>query len=137
TMSRYNRFIHGWHNYYRGALGQYWLQKTCMLIRRIRQLYWKQWKTAQNRFKNARERWSKAPEIGDNSKRANPYSGSRCWRMSRSYALSRILGNKQIEIEGWLYLETLDKMHWDQLASDRCSGTAVDARTARRWCESP
>lgn len=132
TMNRYNRFIRGWHNYYRGALGYHWLQKTCMLIRRrIRQLYWKQWKTAQNRFKNARERWRKAPEIGDTSVRAIPYSSPRYWRMSRSYALNRILGNKQIEAEGWLSLETLDKMHWDQLASEKCNGTAVDARTAR------
>ena len=72
-----------------------------------------------------------SPEIGDTSVRAIPYSSSRYWRMSRSYALHKILGNKQIEAEGWLSLETMDKMHLDKLASEKCNGTAVDARTAR------
>ncbi len=45
--------------------------------------------------------------------------------------LNKILGNKQIEAEGWLSLETMDKMHWDKLASEKCNGTAVDARPAR------
>lgn len=132
TLIKYNMFVRGWHNYYKGALPIGWTKDMCSRIRRrIRQLYWKQWKTAPNRHENAKKRWRNAPELGMRGEGALSYSSNRYWRIAKSLHLHKILGNMQIESEGWLSLDTLEAAHWDKMELRKNIGTAVcgSART--------
>ena len=50
--------LRGWCNYFHGAVPSYWMRSTDEWIRRrIRQIYWKQWKTPQNRQKQFQIRY--------------------------------------------------------------------------------
>ena len=47
----------GWCNYFKGCIPKTWMKKCdSWLRRRIRQIYWKQWKTPMNREANFRKR---------------------------------------------------------------------------------
>lgn len=118
TMRRYNRLIRGWHNYYKGALGSGWMRETSKLLRRrIRQLYWKQWKTPENRYLQAKLLCRRPPSRDYRDKEGFAYGSSRYWRISKTKQIHKILGNKKLEKIGWLDLEKLELAHWEQLGA--------------------
>lgn len=126
TKARYNRYIRGWHNYFKGALGADWMRQIAKWIRRrIRQMYWKQWKTPQNRYKNAMQRLGKARSSQRFEMGVWAYSTNRHWRMACSQLMHKVLGKKQIEAEGWLNLESLEAAHWEHLRKLKNDATAV------------
>ena len=52
------RFLVGWAMYYGNAIPVSWAEQTdYWMRRRIRQIHWKQWKTAPNRYRQIARRW--------------------------------------------------------------------------------
>jgi group II intron reverse transcriptase/maturase len=82
-----NQYIVGWVNYYALADAYGHLERLDKwLRRRLRQLYWKQWKTSKNRYRNLRhlgvpEHWAKL----------NAGTSQGDWRLSQSPWLHRAL----------------------------------------------
>ena len=96
--------LRGWCNYFHGAVPSYWMRSTDEWIRRrIRQIYWKQWKTPQNRQKQFQIRWKKAPELGEFA-----YSSNRYWRMSRGIQINKVLSNETLLKEGWCCISVFE-----------------------------
>lgn len=96
--------LRGWCNYFHGAVPVSWMRSTDEWIRRrIRQIYWKQWKTPQNRQKQFQIRWKKAPELGEFA-----YSSNRYWRMSKGIQINKVLSNKTLLKEGWCCISVFE-----------------------------
>ena len=96
--------LRGWCNYFRDAIPQTWERATDKLIRRrIRQLLWKQWKNPGKRHQEFKKRWSNAPDFGEFA-----YTSNRYWRMSKGIQISKALNNKQLETEGWVWLNLFE-----------------------------
>src|SRR5574344_73171 len=96
--------LRGWCNYFRDAIPQTWGRATDKLIRRrIRQLLWKQWKNPGKRHQEFKKRWSNAPDFGEFA-----YTSNRYWRMSKGIQISKALNNKQLETEGWVWLNLFE-----------------------------
>lgn len=93
--------VQGWVSYFGNAIPVSWLKSVdAWMRRRIRQMYWKQWKTPQNRAKNCQERapWNKGlPTLA--------CSSNRYWRMSKNHVINDVLSNKQLVAEGWASLQ--------------------------------
>ncbi len=89
--------LRGWCNYFHNSIPSKWMITTDAWIRRrIRQMYWKQWKTPQNRHKQFHMRWKNAPDFEKFA-----YSSNRYWRMSKGHHINYVLSNRTLLNEGW------------------------------------
>lgn len=94
------QFIIGWVNYFAYANMKGLLSKTDeWLRRRIRQVYWKQWKKVKTRYKMLKH-------FGISKYKAWEYANTRksYWRISKSPILSKSLNNKTIASLGYITL---------------------------------
>ena len=95
------RYLVGWAMYYGNAVPPTWTEQVDQWMRRrIRQIYWKQWKTPQNRYRQITNRWRKAPNIDKFAYSVNSY-----WRMAKTPVIHKALGNTTLWAEGWMTLE--------------------------------
>jgi group II intron reverse transcriptase/maturase len=99
-QERLNWLVTGWVNYFRIAdMKGVATELDKWIRRRIRMCYWKQWKKIGTRYHNLKklgiDKW-KAWEWANNRKG--------CWRISKSFILSKSLTNKYLEDEGFLSL---------------------------------
>ena len=97
------RYIMGWVNYFKIADMKKLLQTTDeWMRRRIRMIYWKQWKRVRTRFE-------KLKSLGIHEQKAWEYANTRkgYWRTSNSPILSKSLGNNTIKGLGFLFFSRL------------------------------
>lgn len=88
----------GWANYFKIAEEHYAFMNLDGWIRRkIRALYWKQWKTAKGRLKNLRRLGVRNGEA-----KSTAYSTKGAWRMSHTKSVQKALSNKVIESLGYV-----------------------------------
>jgi len=95
-----NYLISGWVNYFRIAdMKSTAIELDQWIRRRIRMCYWKQWKKIGTRYDNL-------VKLGINKWKAWEWANTRkgCWRISKSFILSKSLTNKYLEEEGFLSL---------------------------------
>ncbi|MFB5270020.1 group II intron maturase-specific domain-containing protein [Paenibacillus enshidis] len=93
------RYIMGWINYFKIADMKKLLQTTDeWMRRRIRMVYWKQWKRIKTKFE-------KLQSLGIHKQKAWEYANTRksYWRTSNSPILSRSLGNNVLKNLGFLF----------------------------------
>jgi RNA-directed DNA polymerase len=93
------RYIMGWINYFKIADMKKLLSDTDeWMRRRIRMIYWKQWKRVSTRYKMLKS-------LGFHKQRAWEYANTRkgYWRISKSPVLSRSLRNNIIQGFGFLF----------------------------------
>ncbi|MDF2683962.1 MAG: group intron reverse transcriptase/maturase [Brevibacillus sp.] len=93
------RYIMGWINYFKIADMKKLLQNTDeWMRRRIRMIYWKQWKRVKTRFKMLQS-------FGIHKSKAWEYANTRrsYWRTSNSPILATSLGNNTIKGLGFLF----------------------------------
>lgn len=93
------RYIMGWINYFKIADMKKLLQNTDeWMRRRIRMIFWKQWKRVSTKFKNLQS-------LGIHKQKAWEYANTRksYWRTSNSPILSKSLGNNKIKGFGFLF----------------------------------
>src|SRR5690606_13012675 len=93
------RYIMGWINYFKMADMKKLLQTTDeWMRRRIRMIYWKQWKRVRTRFANLQS-------LGIQRQKAWEYANTRksYWRISNSPILAKSLGNNTIKGFGFLF----------------------------------
>ena len=102
--------LRGWVNYFGEAIPTSWARRIDAWIRRrVRQLLWKQWKTPQNRYRQFKLRWSKAPAIGDGTM---AYSSNSYWKLSKNQGIHRALNNQILINEGWTTITAeLETLH--------------------------
>ena len=75
-----------------------WVQSLDSWIRRrVRQLLWKE---PENRYRELKLRWNKAPNVEQFA-----YSSNRYWNIVKSRQLHTGLSNNVLESEGWYSLE--------------------------------
>lgn len=94
------QFIIGWVNYFSYAdMKSLLIRIDEWLRRRIRQIYWKQWKKVKTRYKMLKH-------FGINKYKAWEYANTRkgYWRISKSPILSKSLDNKTIASLGYITL---------------------------------
>ncbi|HJV45140.1 MAG TPA: reverse transcriptase domain-containing protein, partial [Bacillota bacterium] len=93
------RYIMGWVNYFKIADMKKLLQSTDeWMRRRIRMIYWKQWKRVKTRFHMLQS-------LGIHKQKAWEYANTRknYWRISNSPILAKSLGNNTIKGLGFLF----------------------------------
>lgn len=96
---RLRRYIMGWINYFKIADMKSLLQTTDeWMRRRIRMIFWKQWKRVRTRF-------DKLKSLGIHKRKAWEYANTRksYWRTSNSPILSKSLNNTTIKGLGFLF----------------------------------
>ncbi len=93
-----NYVIREWVNYFRIADMKGVMQEiTSHLNRRIRCIYWKQWKTPENRIKNL-------TRLGLNNSKAIKFASSnRYWQISKTYELHIALSNENLREQGLIF----------------------------------
>lgn len=97
--------IRGWCAYFQGCLPRQWMKDTDAWIRRrIRQIYWKQWKTRVRRYEQIKRLYHKAPPIDEFAYATNSY-----WRMTRTPTVSLALSNKALATMGWVWLALFEE----------------------------
>ncbi|MDV3428581.1 MAG: group II intron reverse transcriptase/maturase, partial [Bacillota bacterium] len=99
-IDKLKRYIRGWINYFKVADMRALLKGTDeWMRRRIRMIYWKQWKRIRTRFKMLKH-------LGINECKAWEFANTRkgYWRISNSPILSRSLGNQTLRNLGYLFL---------------------------------
>ncbi len=97
--TKLKRYIVGWVNYFKIADMKQLLSNTDeWMRRRIRMIYWKQWKRVRTRLKMLQS-------LGIHSQKAWEYANTRkgYWRISNSPILSQSLKNDVIKREGFLF----------------------------------
>jgi group II intron reverse transcriptase/maturase len=93
------RYIQGWINYFKIADMKTLMNKTDeWMRRRIRMVYWKQWKKIKTKYKMLKQ-------YGVNEGKAWEYANTRkgYWRISNSPILSRSLDNQTLNNLGFIY----------------------------------
>ena len=93
------RYIQGWINYFKIADMKILMNKTDeWMRRRIRTVYWKQWKKVKTKYKMLKQ-------YGINEGKAWEYANTRkgYWRISNSPILSRSLDNQTLINLGFIY----------------------------------
>lgn len=98
-IKKLRRYIMGWINYFKLADMKSLLKRTDKWMRRrIRMIYWKQWKKVKTKF-------SMLQRLGTNKQRAWEYANTRksYWRISNSPILSKSLGNEVLKRFGYLF----------------------------------
>ena len=99
-IDKLKRYIQGWINYFKIADMKVLLKATDKWMRRrIRMVYWKQWKKIRTKLKMLKQ-------FGIEEQKAWEYANTRkgCWRISKSPILSRSLRNKTLGNLGFLSL---------------------------------
>lgn len=99
-IDKLKRYIRGWVNYFKIADMRALLKQTDeWMRRRIRLVYWKQWKRIRTRFKMLKQ-------FGINKYKAWEFANTRkgYWRISNSPILSRSLDNNTLANLGFLFL---------------------------------
>lgn len=99
-INKLKKYIYGWISYFKIADMKMLLKQTDeWMRRRIRMVYWKQWKRIRTRFKILKQ-------LGINPKKAWEYANTRkgYWRISKSPILNTSLSNKFLANLGFLYL---------------------------------
>jgi group II intron reverse transcriptase/maturase len=99
-IDKLKRYIRGWINYYKVADMKSMLKETDeWMRRRLRMVYWKQWKKIRTRFRMLKQ-------FGINEWKAWEFANTRkgYWRISNSPILSRSLGNNTLKNLGYLFL---------------------------------
>ncbi|ACB83741.1 group II intron reverse transcriptase/maturase [Natranaerobius thermophilus] len=94
-----SRYIMGWVNYFKPAdMKNLLINTDSWMRRRIRMIYWKQWKKVRTKFKMLKF-------FGANKYKAWEYANTRkgYWRISNSPVLSKSLGNDVIKGFGFLF----------------------------------
>ncbi len=96
--------LRGWVNYFCGSIPD----NLCKSIdgwirRRIRQLYWKNWKTPQQRATKFKELCPYAPDIGH-----YPYANNNYWHMARTKVIHTVLRNSTLQKLGWVWIARFD-----------------------------
>jgi len=93
------QYIRGWINYFKIADIASLLQKTDeWMRRRIRMIYWKQWKKVKTRTKMLKK-------LGISEEKSIGFANTRkgYWRIARSPALHKSLGNETLKKMGYLF----------------------------------
>ena len=93
-------FVKGWVNYFRDAdMKKFVMETDKWLRRRIRQIYWKQWKKVDTKFRALRK-------LGIGREQAWMWANTRkaYWRVANSYILALSLTNGFLERMGWISL---------------------------------
>lgn len=89
TCETLNRLIVGWVNYYALAdMRGHSHRLDQWLRRRLRQLYWKQWKTPANRYHHLRQLG-----VSDHWAKLNAGTSRGCWRLAKSPVIHHALNN--------------------------------------------
>ena len=97
--------LRGWCNYFKGCIPAQWMKRIDGWIRRrIRQLYWKQWKTPRNREAKFRILCVRAP-----CREAYAYSSNAYWKMSLTLQINQALSNKTLEEAGWVWIQMFEE----------------------------
>lgn len=96
--------LRGWCAYFKGCIPKGW-SKTIdgWIRRRIRQLYWKQWKTKSRRYREFFKLWENAPPLDDYAYGSNSY-----WRMAKTGQIHIALPNKKLWELGWSWLNVFE-----------------------------
>ena len=95
------RKLRGWCNYFKQCIPETWMKQTDGWIRRrIRQMYWKQWKTGFNRWVNFKVLCIRPP-----GRDAYAYSSNAYWRMSLTLPINMVLSNETLEKAGWVWTQ--------------------------------
>jgi len=97
--TKLRRYIMGWVNYFKLAdMKMLLLQTDAWMRRRIRMVYWKQWKRVRTRLKMLKT-------LGIREQKAWEYANTRksYWRISKSPILSKSLTNDVIKGYGFLF----------------------------------
>ena len=97
--TKMKRYIQGWINYFKIADMKILMNKTDeWMRRRIRMVYWKQWKKVKTKYKMLKQ-------YGVNEGKAWEYANTRkgYWRISNSPILSRSLDNQTLINLGFIY----------------------------------
>ena len=98
-IDKLKRYIRGWINYFKIADMKQLLMKTDeWMRRRIRMVYWKQWKKIKTKYRMLKH-------YGIDEWKAWEYANTRkgYWRISNSPILSRSLGNQTLKELGYLF----------------------------------
>ena len=93
-------YVGGWVQYYgRSTMKRFVKETDKWLRRRIRQLYWKQWKGPRTRFKALRK-------LGVSEEKAWQWANTRqsYWHIANSWILSTTLTNNVLKSLGWVSL---------------------------------
>lgn len=96
-MLNLRKYTTGWLGYYAIAeMKSAMLQLTGWIRRRIRQIYWKQWKRIWPKYKNLRQ-------LGIHHRDAWRWANSRlgCWHIARTWILTTSLTNKYLASQGY------------------------------------
>ncbi|MDM8218750.1 group II intron reverse transcriptase/maturase [Parasutterella secunda] len=96
-------FIRGWVNYFRTTSMHVFVRQTDeWLRRRIRQIYWKQWKKPRTRHRAL-------VKLGLLASRAREFANTRksYWHVANSYILSMTLKNDFLKQRGWVCLNDI------------------------------
>ena len=96
-LSKLKRYTTGWLGYYSiGAMSSKMKQLNEWLRRRIRQIFWKQWKKPSARYENLKR-------LGIDKSKAREWANSRrgYWRVAGSWILSRSLTNEYLVSIGY------------------------------------
>jgi group II intron reverse transcriptase/maturase len=99
-IDKLKQYIRGWINYFKIADMKSMLKETDeWMRRRLRMVYWKQWKKIRTRFRMLKQ-------FGINEWKAWEFANTRkgYWRISNSPILSRSLGNNILKDLGYLFL---------------------------------
>ena len=98
-IEKLKQYIRGWVNYFKIADIKTLLKETDeWMRRRIRMIYWKQWKKIKTRFKMLKQH-------GINEQKSWEYANTRkgYWRTSNSPILTKSLGNETLKKMGYLF----------------------------------
>lgn len=98
-------YLKGWYEYFKMGLRESFITKYDQwLRRRIRQMYWKQWKNISTRMIELIKLGVKPMKAYEWANTAKSY-----WRISDSYILSTTLNNEELNKRGWTMLSNLMK----------------------------
>ena len=92
--------IRGLCAYFKDSIPKSWVRAMdTWMRRRIRQIYWKQWKTREHRYQEIRKLYPQAPSIEEYAYSANSY-----WRMAKTPIIHKALSNEALLKKGWVWL---------------------------------
>lgn len=97
------QFVRGWVNYFKGTALEVFIRETDKwLRRRIRQIYWKQWKKTKTKKAGL-------IKLGASEETAKMWANSRksYWRIAGSHVLATTLTNEFLRNQGWKCLSDI------------------------------
>ncbi len=104
TKVSLERKVRGWCNYFKGCIPTSWMKAVDgWMRRRIRQIYWKQWKTKSRRFREIKKLWPNAPPLEEYAYSSNSY-----WRMSKTPQIHKAMSVNALFEAGWVWLSLFE-----------------------------